>query len=123
METRQVITDKVIDDILCTAFEGGSTYWCPTGVVIVSAPDDTVGMSASDLVSRGGLLAIADDREQTGDARKFEWRPLDRERIEQGIRRAARFLTEDVRTFHEEHDAVAADIALQFAIFGEVIYG
>jgi hypothetical protein len=123
METRHEITDQVIDDILCTAFEAGSTFWCPTDVVIVSAPDDTVGMWASAVVSKGGQLAIADDREQSGDARRFEWRPLDRERIEHGIRSAARFLSEDVRTFHEQHDAIAADIALQFAIFGEVIYG
>jgi hypothetical protein len=122
MRTRQEVTDKVIDDILCAAFEGGSTDWCPTDVVIVSAPYDTVGMWASDVVSRGGLLAIADDREGSGDWRRFEWRPLDRERIEHGIRRAARLLGMEVRMFHDEHDAVGADLALQFALFGEVIY-
>jgi hypothetical protein len=124
------ITDQMIDDILSTAFEGGINYWCDETMILRLSDayafkrDEFDGELhrrwASQVPSTPmGLIAIceADDFERT-------WHPLDRERIERGIRTAAReFAGESVEEWYESHDASDADIAVQLAIFGKVVYG
>jgi hypothetical protein len=117
------ITDQMIDDILCAAFEGGINYWADATRILGDWPAGA--HFASEAVSRGGNVAVceADDFERT-------WHPLDRERIERGIRLAAQRWKRGgtrqqltVEQWYEDHDAAEADVAVQLAIFGEVVYG
>lgn len=50
-------------------------------------------------------------------------KPLGPTALIRGIRAAAAYYGKDVRTFIEDHDAGDADSAVQFAIFGELVYG
>jgi len=106
------ITNKMISDILVTCFEGGSNYW----VEEVRLPDEVPegATYASDVPGLGGTIQVVD----------FEGpRPVDREIMVQGIIMAANYMGLSVEDFYENHDAESADIALQFALFGEIIYG
>ena len=46
-----------IDDIVCTALEGGITWWCCKAEVV---EDEYYGEYASDQISRGGSLRLYD---------------------------------------------------------------
>ena len=47
------VSEQDIDDILCTAFEGGITYWCDSVRVV----GNYLGKYASDQISRGKVSA------------------------------------------------------------------
>lgn len=105
------ITDESIGDVLTTAFEGGSNYWA-TGVKV----DDFKGQDyASQAVGHGAEAVISID-EDTPEV-------LTREKMVVGIGKAATYLGQTVERFIENHDADDADLAVQFALFGEVVYG
>lgn len=105
------ITDAMIDDILTAAFEGGSNYWIDA-VDVSLQPTGTT--HASDAVAGGGLVSI-----KHGDER--DW--LNRASMERGITMAADAAGISFDQWFESHDASDADNALQYALFGEVIYG
>ena len=53
------ITTEDIDDIMCSALEGGITYWCCRAEVV----GDYLGDFASEQISRGGTLLLHDAEE------------------------------------------------------------
>ena len=63
IENQVIVTNQDIDDILCTAFEGGINYWCQ--YYNCHAPIDTDGKEIPmkvdhnyEYLSRGGSLSI-----------------------------------------------------------------
>ncbi len=106
-----------IDDILCNAFEGGITsQWCG-GIEVVGKK---LGKYAYEQIARGGCLMLIDD--ETG--KKHE---LNLDNFMCGLQM---FLQEDFGPFVYEGkvdpgtmDAIASDCVLQYAIFGEAVYG
>ena len=48
------LTQQDVDDIICTALEGGITYWADKAVVV----GEYLGEYASEQISRGGKLRI-----------------------------------------------------------------
>jgi hypothetical protein len=116
------ITNEQIDDILASAFEGGINYWAgkaePEG-------DFPAGAEfASEAVSRGGTVILHHDDPKTGDDGDFTARSkLVAANVRDGIRKAAKQMGQSTEAFLEDYDASGADIAVQFAIFGEVVYG
>jgi len=110
----EVVTDEMIDDLLSAAFEGGSNYWAACTCVVGDWPKGAE--FGSEVVTRGGNLAVR-------EAADGIWHPITREAMESGIRQAADLWGKTVAELYEDHDADAADVALQLAIFGEVIYG
>ena len=111
------VSGKDIDDILCDAFEGGVTsMWCG-GVEVVG---EKLGEYAFEQISRGGSLMIIDD--ETG--KKYE---LNLDNFMRGLQM---FLQEDFGPYVYEGkvdpgtmDAIVSDCELQYAIFGEAVYG
>jgi hypothetical protein len=106
------LDDSVISDILSAAFEGGINYWC-VGVKIHESGDAPKMSYASDVVEHGGTLKI---HELDGDVHE-----LTRKKMEDGI---GKFMIHQ-RSFTDacEIDAADADLIVQYAIFGEIIYG
>ena len=122
--TRTVeISDKLIEDILCTAFEGGITYWADN----VSCEDNkdmkevsgwkheyltkTKKKDAAMYIHtvEGGKVKITkslilEALQQMGDPRYKCTKALS-------------------RILEETYDADDADIVVQTACFGEVVYG
>jgi hypothetical protein len=114
MEATHEITDQVIDDILTAAFEGGINYWCSRVRIKAGTVLGEPGRWASECVSRGATLELLDGED--------EWHDLDRGAIERGIRQAATDNDLHVDVWYEGHDADDADVAVQLAIYGEVVY-
>lgn len=101
------VTQEQIDNVVCTALEGGITYWCNRAKV---KDDDYKGSEwAHEVVTRGGVLVLHDWEEEIDHE-------LDLKKLLKGFSL--------VRGFDfDGYDAGDADSVIQSAIFGEVIYG
>lgn len=106
-----MISDRVIENVLIAAFEGGSNYWIES----VNKIGVMLGDFHSDHVAKGGevTLNIHEDKPET----------LTKAKIVKGIKRAASDMGMSDRAWYENHDADAADCALQFAVFDQIVYG
>lgn len=103
-------TDQNLDDIMSTALEGGICYWCYKVEV-----DDYHGAKyASDAVSKGATMSLFDSE----DGKKYT---LTKKDLLKGV---AKYL-EAHPEFHVDHDqdAGSCDEIVQYALFGEAIYG
>lgn len=113
------VTEEDIDDIMCSALEGGITYWCYKAKVV----GDYLGEYASEQISRGGALKLYDC--ENGDIHE-----LTLEKLLNGIKLA---INGNYYADYEWHygdkldtcqvDADVADVIVQLALFQEVIYG
>jgi hypothetical protein len=117
--TYQVPAER-IKDLLCSALEGGSNYWCESvdrmgGITHVQAPyrQDVPFVE-------GGWLEVK-VYEDDGKGQVFR---LDLNTIKKGLQT---FLTLYPQHFHdflsESDDATTADVFFQCCLFGEIIYG
>lgn len=112
------ITNQDIDDIMCTALEGGINYWCSKAKVI----GKYLGEYASEQISRGGVLMLYPEGEPPCD--------LTKEKLLNGIQQA---INNDWYIDYHWYDAngidtcnIDADVAdaiIQLALFGEMVYG
>lgn len=113
------VTAEDIDDIMCSALEGGITYWCNKAEVV----GDYLGEYASEQISRGGTLKLHDSEED-------EVYELTLEKLLKGIQLAIQ------HNYYAEYgwcdgtmldtcnvDASVADVIIQLALFDDVIYG
>lgn len=115
------VTSEDVDDIMAGALNGGITYWCDKAEPV----GDYLGEYASDQVSRGGKLMLYD----FGEGEKY---CLDLEKLLKGIKLWAE---NPVGRGYLEYmdgklvidccnaDAVVCDAIIQYALFGDVVYG
>lgn len=112
------LTQQDIDDIVVGALEGGITYWCFKAEVV----GDYLGKYASEQISRGGKLKLYDSE----NGEKY-W--LDLEKFLNGFKLWVENGGDQYGAVqgHEVDccniDAGCADEIIQYALFGEVIYG
>lgn len=114
-----------IGDLITTALEGGINYWCKK-VIIVENPDGTYkGVSmedeenvkhTSDAVGYGGELKFY-------DAESEDVWFLDAEKMGKGIQMYCEEYSIPLKDLIDEHDADSADAIIQYAIFGELVFG
>lgn len=119
IETELTITQEDIDDIMCTALEGGITYWCRRAKVV----GEYLGEYGSEQIARGGKLLLDDMVED----QEYE---LTREDILKGIKMAVEHGYYKDYGWCDGHyldtcqvDANVADVIVQLALFEDVIYG
>ncbi len=123
------VSAEDIDDICCSALEGGITYWCDRCDVV----EDYLGKYASDQISRGGKLRLR--TMEPWDDEDTEWYELDQDKLLKGLKM---YLMDPnkpygIITMDDENDkwvidtgmvdAVVADMIVQYALFNEIIYG
>ena len=113
------LTDEDIDDIMCSALEGGVTYWCQRVIVV----GEFRGEFASDQISREGSLMLYD--RISGE--RFE---LTKEKFVEGFNKwyaeGGDFydaVQADGNIDCGMIDAGRADAIVQYALFGETVYG
>ena len=117
------LTQQDVDDIMVSALEGGICYWSDCVEVV----DRYLSEYASGQISRGGKLKIHVD--EPFDEANTEWYELDMEKFAQGFRlwlenggdRYGAVGNGEVDTC--EIDGEMADLIIQYALFGEVVYG
>lgn len=112
-------TQQDVDDIMVSALEGGITYWCREAEVV----GEYLGEYASNQISRGGKLILHDA--ESND--KWE---LDIEKLMQGMKL---WVEKGDDRYHAiqpdgsvdcgEIDGEMADLIVQYALFGEVVFG
>ena len=105
------VTEDHLDSILVGCFEGGSNYWIRK---IEVAKDDYKGKKrASECVAAGGELWIYTD----GDGMHRLTKPS----LIQGLQM---YLDESTYQYWPDgSDAQTYDLILQYALFGEIVYG
>ena len=118
------LTELEVSDILCTALEGGSNYWLTdyrpkTEMKQIDEYDNYVGItllnpSPDEEIAECCEPALKDTIELEDIANALTKLASDPEGCK--VNGAYRFNSED-------YDANDADIVLQVAVFGEVIYG
>ena len=121
---RLEISDELIEDILCTAFEGGITYWADN----VSCEDnkymkDVGGWKHEYLTKtkkKDAVMYIHD----ISDEQKH---PITKKSIIDALQKMDdpkyKYTKALSRILEQTYDADDADIVVQTACFGEVVYG
>lgn len=110
------VTDQDINDIMSAALDGGITGWCGRTEVV----GERCGKYASDEISRGGELRLYDmetDEVYTLTLDKFL------RGLSQYIGGCYDYVTENGSLDAGQIDAEGADCIIQFALFGDIIYG
>lgn len=118
------LTQQDIDDIMVSAFEGGINYWCRRVVV----QGDYLSEYASEQISRGGKLAIWLDEPFEDDKTCYV---LDRDKFLAGFKLWIESDGDSYDTIDDSDgsvdcgqiDAICADEIIQYALFGEVVFG
>ena len=112
------LSDQEIDSILSAAFEGGINYWA---VKVDPKDGDFKGTKyASEALSKGATLII-----RTDDDGNLE---LDKDKFVSGLEKAIvkypHLFRMNAETLDIGYiDAEVADVIIQMAVFGEVVYG
>ena len=121
------IRNEDIDDIMVSALEGGINYWCRK----VEVKSGCLGEYASDQISRDGKLVLYDAEENKSYT-------LDKGKFIEGLEKyiasgntgcieretdAFGLYTGKLNIDTCSIDAGAADCIIQYALFGDVIYG
>ena len=115
------VTDQDIDDIVCTAFEGGINYWCDH----VEPVGDLLGDYEHEQIAKDGYLYLYDIED---DEEKWI---LTKSRLLNGIKM---YITNSTTKGYpsilygkqidtSEVDSCIADMIIQFALFEDIIYG
>ena len=105
------VTQEDVDDIVATALEGGINYWCRKAEVV----GDYLGEYASEQISRGGTLKLYDSEED-------EVYELTRDKLYEGVNSVG-CSTGEYGLDCCMVDAVVADMIIQYAVMGEIVYG
>lgn len=105
-----------IDDIMCAALEGGITYWCDSAKPVGTHYAEYM----SEQISGGGSLLLHDNEDDV-------WYELTLEKFLDGLKL---FLIENGLHYVQDGilmvsdiDAADADCIIQYALFGEIIFG
>ena len=121
------VTQQQVDDLLCTAFEGGISYWCSDAEVLLNGSEVDEypeGVTwAFETLTRGYTIRLTDRESAYENEDEPDRYVLTLEDFLKGIRMAAAHHRQSVDTFLEEQDADSADSAVQFAIFDKLVYG
>ena len=120
---RKEISDKMIEYILCSAFEGGSTYWANNVSFHNKEDGEKVGgwkhkYLTTTKLKDAKLIVHTDDGSQVAFSKKSIIEGLQMmDDPENGCTKALK------RLLFGDWDAWDADIAFQMACFKEVVYG
>ena len=108
-----VVSDEDINNVLVGAFEGGSNYWLEKA--IVKDNDYKGGKYASDVIGRGGELIL-----RTIEGEK---NLLTQAKMIDGFQKYIDNNGMDYPFDYGQPDAYTYDTILQYALFGELVYG
>lgn len=121
IKTTIELESQLIDDMVCTALEGGSTYWMAAAK---PKDGDFRGCEYAHAVPMaGGTLLISHEGINKGDPDKMVSR-LTQHNLKDGMQLLADQCPKHFSNILEENwDADTADALVQLAVFGEVVFG
>ena len=113
-----ILTEEDIDDIMCAALEGGICYWACEAEVLGAY----FGTYASEQIARGGTLLIH-------DAESDDCWDLTLEKFLEGVKLwykecwAGNAIRPDGTVDTCQIDGAGADQIVQYALFGDLVFG
>lgn len=117
------ITDETIDNILWTAFNGGSTYWLYS--IDIAVQGDTKSDTVYDQLTNGGSISLEYYDSDDDSSKVVEYLTLDK-----FLRGLKQYVTEFPNCIENGEvdssniDGGHSDLIIQYAIFnGEQVYG
>lgn len=115
-----IVTNNDIDDIMTTALEGGINYWADQAETVGTLREEDKDLYISETISRGYTVEIH-------DAEEGEVYQLDLEKLLNGITYGVQNGFVEINNGGTidtgDIDAIAADVIIQAALFGDVVYG
>ena len=121
---KQSVPIARVGDLLCSAWEGGSTYWCRVESkhqpeVITFGTMDGKPYAHEIALNEGGSVTLRDIEDDKIIAKR-----LTLSAVVDGLQVMAEKYPKHFADFLSENDdATTGDVFLQCCIFGEVIYG
>lgn len=120
MEIKMKVDTQRLEDLLCTALEGGCDYWAK-----IKKGSFAEGKSASDYeywhleaIFDGGTIVVQDWQDASTKAE------IGLPELMEGLQQlASEYPRHYCDWLREDDDAETADIFLQLACFGEVMFG
>jgi len=119
LQVTMTISQERLEDLLCTAFEGGVNYWAGTRIKGRPAQDCRY---VHQIPARGGTLELFDD---LGEGWPEQHDPfLNRGALQRGLKVMSEKYPRHFADFlQEQEDATTADVFVQCAVFGEIVFG
>ncbi len=114
ISTTTDITSEFVDNILCTAFEGGIGYWAASANPLDNIWPENAEY-ANQCLTRGVDIVISEIEETDKHI-------LTMEKMLMGIERFCNRNNIGIHDLLEDHDAGDADCIIQYALFGEIVY-
>src|SRR4029077_13030637 len=110
--------DQMMSDLLCSAFEGGSNYWCQVKELVYPEGKTEADFTyLFELPFKGGAVKVTAD----GERKVYT---LDRKALDQGW---VTFRDDCARHYADAMcdtaDAITGDVFLQCCLFGEIVFG
>lgn len=126
------ITAKQLAGLVISAIEGGINYWCKD--LVTDKGDDSIDLTelrssigygaeypVYAVVGNDYALLLLEDKEGDGPD---VWHTLDRAALEKGLGvMAAKYPWHFADILRDNYDCTTADVLVQSALFGEVVYG
>lgn len=106
------VTDEIVSDLCSAAFYGGITYWC-----------DRITVKGGHENMTGGEALLAGKTLRLHEIEEDKWHELTLYQYIQGLKKYCEDRLVPLTDVHENHDAFTGDSIIQFALFGEEIYG
>jgi len=137
IEQKHNFSVQDLNDLICSALEGGINYWVRKAVIKLDADKNYFGVApedqdkveyASDVVGYGGTLVLFnmesddDGTDKTPIEYKKTW-DLTQEKLLEGIKKHCVNRNIVLKDLLDNHDADDADAVVQYAIFGEIVFG
>ena len=108
------IINSFVEDILVTAFEGGINYWCTNVIPENDSWPENVTYVSECLTHGTNIVIFEDDDGETIQ------HLLTMHKFLTGLEDYIRYKGTSI---FDDFDAADADCVIQFAIFGEIVYG
>ena len=122
------ISEQNVIDLMTTAIEGGVNYWCrgfksakKSKELADSSKYKTLSERMGDIICRGGTVLVADDEDETGDPDDYRWHELNKVILQKGFQ-GFFDLRPSTGLDPGDWDAEVADMIIQMAIFGTIVY-
>lgn len=114
VRTTRKVNNRLVFNMLISAFEGGINYWCAD----LETADGFDHITASKAFAMQVL-----DKIRLYDQESEKWVELTQEKMRRGLRLMARNSPKHFDNMFDDPDAVTADVLVQYAVFGKVVYG
>ena len=113
------VTEQDMDDIMCTALEGGINHWCDQVEIL----GECLGKSASEHISHGGTLKLYGAEEVNGESKWWLSQETFLKGLQMWLDDGVKLKMRDSGLDTSDIDAEDADCIIQYALFGELVFG